>query len=83
MLTVRDIMKYGVRDHMGARVELEELATKALVYTVAEGFTIDDLNQEVPPPSSPAYGTGLFKCCLFPRPACGGVVGSYVFSMSV
>lgn len=47
VLTVRDIMKYGVHDHMGARVELEELATKALVYTVAEGFTIDDLNEEV------------------------------------
>lgn len=47
VLTVRDIMKYGVHDHMGARVELEELATKALVYQVAEGYSLEDLNEEV------------------------------------
>lgn len=47
VLTVRDIMKYGVHDHMGARVELEELALKALSYNMAEGYTVDDLNEEV------------------------------------
>ncbi len=47
VLTVRDIMKYGVRDHMGARVELEELATKALKYQIAEGFSEEDLSDEV------------------------------------
>lgn len=50
VLTVRDIMKYGVGDHMGARVELEELATKALIYSVAEGYTLDDLNEQAIPP---------------------------------
>ena len=47
VLTVRDIMKYAVADHMGARVELEELATKALRYSIADGYTLDDLNEEV------------------------------------
>ncbi len=47
VLTVRDIMKYGVHDHMGARVELEELATKALKYQIAEGFCLEDLSEEV------------------------------------
>ncbi|KAK9833540.1 hypothetical protein WJX81_003550 [Elliptochloris bilobata] len=46
VLTVRDVMAYGVGDHMGARVELEELAMKALVYKIAEGHTIDDLTEE-------------------------------------
>jgi hypothetical protein len=40
-------MKYGVHDHMGARVELEELALKALSYHMAEGYTVEDLNEEV------------------------------------
>ena len=44
---MRDILKYGVSDHMGARVDLEELATKALEYSMAEGFTVADLNEQV------------------------------------
>ncbi len=28
VLTVRDILSYGVEDHVGARVELEDLAMK-------------------------------------------------------
>ena len=32
---------------VGARVELEELAMKALVYKIADGHTIDDLTEEV------------------------------------
>jgi hypothetical protein len=46
---VRDILKYGVSDHMGARVDLEELAMKALKYSMAEGFTVADLNEQVTP----------------------------------
>jgi len=49
VLTVRDILKYGVSDHMGARVDLEELAMKALKYNMAEGFTVSDLNEQVIP----------------------------------
>ena len=44
---MRDILKYGVSDHMGARVDLEELAMKALKYSMAEGFTHADLNKQV------------------------------------
>ena len=44
---MRDILKYGVSDHMGARVDLEELAMKALEYSMAEGFTHADLNEQV------------------------------------
>ena len=38
VLTVRDILAYGVEDHMGARVELEEMAMKALRQAGARGF---------------------------------------------
>ena len=41
---------------MGARVELEELAMKALVYIIAEGHTIDDLTEEACP------GLSLDRC---------------------
>ena len=44
---MRDILKYGVSDHMGARVDLEELAMKALKYSMAEGFNHADLNEQV------------------------------------
>ena len=37
VLTVRDILAYGVEDHMGARVELEEMAMKALRQAGAKG----------------------------------------------
>ena len=47
VLTIRDILSFGVEDHMGARVELEELATKALQYEVEKGFKIQDLNEKV------------------------------------
>lgn len=48
VLTIRDILSFGVDDHMGARVELEELATKALQYEIAKGFKVEDLNEKVP-----------------------------------
>lgn len=47
VLTVRDILSFGVEDHMGARVELEELATKALQYVLAEGVKLEDLAEKV------------------------------------
>ena len=43
VLTVRDILSFGVEDHMGARVELEELAMQALQYEIAEGNTMDEI----------------------------------------
>lgn len=46
VLTVREILAYGVEDRMGARVELEEFAMRALTYNVAEGFTLDDLQEK-------------------------------------
>lgn len=49
VLTVRDILSFGVEDHMGARVELEELATLALNYEMAKGTKLEDLNEKVPP----------------------------------
>lgn len=47
VLTVREILSYGVADHIGARVELEELAMKALSYNFAEGYREEDLRDEV------------------------------------
>ncbi len=46
VLTVREVLAYGVEDRMGARVELEEFAMRALTYNVAEGFTMDDLQEK-------------------------------------
>ena len=39
---------------MGARVELEEFAMRALTYNVAEGFTLDDLQEQDRYASRPA-----------------------------
>ena len=46
VLTVREVLAYGVEDRMGARVELEEFAMRALTYEVAENFTLDDLQEK-------------------------------------
>lgn len=47
VLTVREILSFGVADHIGARVELEELAMRALTYNFAEGYREEDLREEV------------------------------------
>ena len=39
VLTVRDILSYGADEHVGARVELEDLAMRALRYDLADGFS--------------------------------------------
>jgi hypothetical protein len=39
VLTVREILAFGVEERMGARVELEELAASTLTYKLAEGET--------------------------------------------
>ena len=35
---VRDILSYGVEEHIGARVELENLAMQALTYDLDDSF---------------------------------------------
>lgn len=37
VLTVREILAFGVEERMGARVELEELAASTLTYKLADG----------------------------------------------
>jgi hypothetical protein len=37
VLTVREILAFGVEERMGARVELEELAAGTLTYRLADG----------------------------------------------
>ena len=59
VLTVRDILSFGVEDHVGARVELEELATRALTYAVAEGHKLSDLAEKV---RSSIFSKGLPTC---------------------
>lgn len=39
VLTVREILAFGVEERMGARVELEELAANTLTYKLADGET--------------------------------------------
>lgn len=46
VLTVREILSYGTEEHVGARVELENFATQALTYCLAEGYTMDDLDAD-------------------------------------
>ena len=79
VLTVRDILKYGVSDHMGARVDLEELAMKALKYSMAEGFTVSDLNEQVIPAhkvplssDDSARATGITACAEPFHEKCAG-----------
>ena len=47
VLTIRDILSFGVDDHMGARVELEELATRALQFQLAEGVRLEEFHDKV------------------------------------
>jgi arginine deiminase len=46
VLTVREILAYGVHDHVGARVELERFAMQALTYSLGEGASLDDLDEK-------------------------------------
>ncbi len=46
---VRDILTFGVADHMGARVELEELAMKALTYSLASCVELAEIKEEARP----------------------------------
>lgn len=46
VLTVREILSYGVINHMGARVELEEMAMTALTYSLGEGVETSELREE-------------------------------------
>lgn len=43
VLTVREILSYGVDSHVNARVALEDLAMRALTYTLAEDASPSDL----------------------------------------
>lgn len=45
VLTVREILAYGVEDHIGARVDLEEFAMGALTYRLAEGAAEEDIEE--------------------------------------
>lgn len=45
VLTVREILAFGVEERMGARVELEELAADTLTYKLAEGHAASDLSE--------------------------------------
>ena len=41
VLTVRDILSFGAEDHVGARVELEDLAMKVPSTCLSDAFSID------------------------------------------
>eukprot|EP00879_Flechtneria_rotunda_P005256 GHRR01005541.1.p1 GENE.GHRR01005541.1~~GHRR01005541.1.p1 ORF type:complete len:392 (+),score=108.32 GHRR01005541.1:604-1779(+) len=43
VLTVREILAFGVEERMGARVELEDLAAETLTYKLAQGTKESDL----------------------------------------
>ncbi|KAF8072641.1 CPN20 [Scenedesmus sp. PABB004] len=45
VLTVREILAFGVEERMGARVELEELAADTLTYRIADGHDPADLSE--------------------------------------
>lgn len=44
VLTVREVLAFAVEDHVGARVQLEDVAMTSLVYTLAEGVAIEDVD---------------------------------------
>lgn len=43
---MREILAYGTDEHVGARVELEDLAMIAVTYKLAEGYSVEDLDVE-------------------------------------
>ena len=59
VLTIRDILSFGVDDHMGARVELEELATRALQFQLAEGVKMEEFHDKV------AFRQAAKEDCMF------------------
>lgn len=46
VLTVREILAFGTVDHVGARVELEGFAMQALTYRLAEGHSLEELEEK-------------------------------------
>ncbi|PSC74328.1 Arginine deiminase [Micractinium conductrix] len=46
VLTVREILSYGTANHVGARVELEDFAMQALTYRLAEGSTMEQIEEK-------------------------------------
>ena len=48
VLTVRDILSYGVEDHVGARVELEDLAMKVRVTPLMQQSRYTALGAQTP-----------------------------------
>eukprot|EP00798_Chlamydomonas_sp_ICE-L_P013898 gene13898-19825_t len=46
VLTVREVLSYNVEENISARVDLEDLACSALVYTIASGHTLSELAEE-------------------------------------
>jgi arginine deiminase len=46
VLTVREILAYGTDEHVGARVELEDLGMSALTYALEEGGSLEDLEPD-------------------------------------
>jgi hypothetical protein len=46
VLTVREILAYGTDEHMGARVELEDLAMDAMTYELDSGHKMEDVQEE-------------------------------------
>lgn len=45
VLTVREILAFGVNEHVGARIDLEELAMEALTYDMSVGAKLEDLTE--------------------------------------
>lgn len=43
VLTVREILAFGTDEHVKARVELENFAMQALIYKLAQGVTLEDI----------------------------------------
>jgi hypothetical protein len=46
VLTVREILAYGTDEHMGARVELEDIAMEAMTYELDSGHKAEDIAEE-------------------------------------
>lgn len=71
VLTVRDILSYGVEEHIGARVELENLAMQALTYDLDANYKCAP-SAPSPVPSSvlkSTFGMGHYLTTL-PAPTC-------------
>ena len=65
VLTVREILAFGVEERMGARVDLEDLAANTLTYKLAQGAYLQQAGHTIVLEASTVQSDELMApCCV-------------------